>query len=135
MLPSSIFTSLRALIAGDALTCAAMGVGLLLASGPIGAATAIPTALLFYTGLSLVPISVFMAAVASRSVTPRIAAGLVIAGNALWVAVSLFLLLGGWIAPNALGLAFVIGQALVVAALAKLEFDAWQTSDLQRSAG
>lgn len=76
-----------------------------------------------------------MAAVASRSVTPRIAAGLVVAGNALWVAVSLFLLLGGWIAPNALGLAFVIGQALVVAALAKLEFDAWQTSDLQRSAG
>jgi hypothetical protein len=132
---SSVLTSLRRLIAVDALTCAAMGVGLLVTAGPVAAATEIPAALLFYAGLSLVPVAAFMAVVAAQPVTPPMAVGVVVAVNVLWVAASVLLLLGGWIAPNALGFAFVAGQALVVAVLVKLEFDGWRTSDPRPSVG
>ena len=125
-MPSFPVSSLRKLIAFDALTRAAMGCALLVAAGPISAVTAIPSGFLFYAGLTLVPIAVFMAAVASQPVPPPGPAAVVIVGNVLWVAASFLLLLSGWTAPNPLGVAVVTGQALVVAALAKLEFDAWR---------
>jgi hypothetical protein len=49
---------------------------------------------------------------------------LVVAGNGLWVVASLMLVLAGWIAPNPLGIAFIVAQALVVAVLAMLEHGA-----------
>lgn len=116
--------SLRTLLAVDALTCAAMGAALLLASAPIAALTDIPQALLFYAGVSLVPIAAFMAAAARRPVVARWALWSIVGGNVLWVAASALLLMGGLIAPNALGWLFVAGQATVVALLAKLELDA-----------
>jgi len=116
--------SLRTLVAVDALTCAAMGAVLLLASAPLAALTDIPQALLFYAGLSLLPIAAFMAVIARRPVVARWALWSIVGGNVLWVAASALLLAGGLIAPNALGWLFVGGQAAVVALLAKLELDA-----------
>jgi hypothetical protein len=112
--------SLRNLLLVDALTCGAMGVFLTLGAGPVGGLTQIPSSLLFYAGLSLFPVAIFMAAVASRPVHPA-AAWLIIAGNGLWVVGSFALLLGGWIAPNVLGAGFIVAQALVVVVLAMLE--------------
>lgn len=42
--------------------------------------------------------------------------------NALWILHSGLLLLSGWVAPNLLGYAFVIGQAVVVLVLIELEW-------------
>jgi len=92
---------------------------LALGSGPVGALTEIPSGLLFYAGLSLLPIAVLMALVAMWPVHP--ATWLVIVGNGLWVAGSLLLLLGVWFTPNTLGAGLIIGQALAVAVLAWLE--------------
>jgi hypothetical protein len=40
----------------------------------------------------------------------------------LWAAASGLLLASGWVAPTALGYAFVIGQAAVVALLGELQY-------------
>lgn len=116
--------SLRTLLAVDAATCAGMGAVLALASGPVGQVTEIPPALLFYAGLALFPIAAVMAAAAMREPVHPAAAWLVILGNAAWVAGSLAVLVTGWVAPNALGVAFILAQALVVALLAMLEHGA-----------
>lgn len=42
--------------------------------------------------------------------------------NVMWTVDSLVLVAGGWVQPTTLGTAFVIGQALAVAALAGAEF-------------
>ncbi|MCB1884363.1 MAG: hypothetical protein KDG89_10275 [Geminicoccaceae bacterium] len=112
---------LRGLLLVDALTCAVMGLLLAVAAGPIAALTAIPSALLFEAGLALFPIAAFIAWVATRAPIRSAGAWTVIAGNALWVAGSVLLLVAGWIAPNGLGVAFIALQALAVAALALLE--------------
>jgi hypothetical protein len=106
--------SLPTLLLVDASTCALMGVILLFGSGPIAALTAIPAALLFYAGLA------FMTLAATRRPVPPAAAWIVILGNVLWIALSL-LLLAGWIAPNSLGVVFILVQALAVAILTILE--------------
>jgi hypothetical protein len=112
--------TLRSLLLLDASTCAAMGALMTLGAGALAEQTAIPEAVLFYAGVALFPIAALMVMVATRWTTSS-AVWLVIAGNALWVAASLWLMLSGWIAPNALGYAFLAIQALAVATLAALE--------------
>lgn len=104
----------------DAATCAALGLLLVVASGPVGALTALPAPLLLYVGLALLPIAGFMLLAAPR---PALG-GLAVAGNVAWVIASVALLLSGWIAPNALGTVFVAGQAVAVAGLAWAEMAA-----------
>ena len=121
---NSKLSSLKPLLALDAATCAAMGVVLLLGSRPVAGMTEIPADLLFWAGASLIPIAAFMAISSRTTPVPVWAATLVVVGNLLWVVASIFLPAAGLIAPNALGWAFLVGQAGVVAILAKLELDA-----------
>jgi hypothetical protein len=114
-------TFLRNVLLVDAATCVASGVPMTLGSAPIAGLTAIPSHLLFYAGLSLFPIAAFMAVTATRPVISRLAVWVIIDGNVLWVAGSLWLMAGSSIAPNGLGHAFIGAQAFAVAALAALE--------------
>lgn len=116
--------SLKSLLMLDAATCAIMGAVLLLKSKPIAALTQVPAALLFLAGTSLMPIAAFMALSARAVPVPAWAVSIVVIGNVMWVAASILLPITGLIAPNPLGWAFLVGQAGVVAILAKLEFDA-----------
>jgi hypothetical protein len=93
-------------------------------SAPIAEVTQISAGLLFWAGASLIPIAAFMAISSRTTPVPGWAATLVVLGNLLWVAASIFLPTAGLIAPNPLGGAFLVGQAGVVAILVKLEFDA-----------
>lgn len=120
----SKLSSLKPLLALDAATCAAMGALLLPGSAPIAELTRIPTSLLFWAGASLIPIAAFMAISSRTTPVPGWVAALVVLGNLSWVAASIFLPAVGLIAPNPLGWTFLVGQAGVVAILAKLEFDA-----------
>ena len=113
-------TFLRRVLLVDAATCVATGALLSLDSGPLSPLLGLPAALLFYCGLSLFPSAALILWVATRRRISRPGAWVVIAGNALWVAASLFLLMVE--VPTALGYAFVIAQAVVVALLAELEY-------------
>lgn len=120
---SSLF-SLRNLLLADAATCTAMGLLLVLGSAPLARLTELPAALLDHAGIALLPIAAVMLLIAMRPALQPAGAWLIIAGNAAWVAASFGLLLSGWVAPNASGIAFVVVQALAVAGLAKLEHGA-----------
>ncbi|HDZ73906.1 MAG TPA: hypothetical protein ENH55_14335 [Aurantimonas coralicida] len=115
--------SIRSLLMIDAAACGLMGTLLMTASRPLQALTRIPVELLFYAGAILFPIAAFMA-IAAAFPQPQLAAvWTVILGNLAWIAASIILPFT-LISPNALGWAFLLGQAAVVAVLAKLERDA-----------
>lgn len=115
-------TFLRRVLLVDAATCVAMGSLLSLGSGALSPLLELPSLLLQYTGLSLLPIAAFMAWIATRTTLSRPGVWTVIAGNALWVAGSAVLLISGWVSPNLLGGTFVIAQAITVVLLAELEY-------------
>ena len=114
--------SLQTILALDAATCAAMGMLLVVASGPIAGLTAIPGLLLFLAGLLLLPIAVFMAVFARAATVPAWAVQVIVAGNVLWVLGSVILPITELITPNGLGWLFLLMQAAVVALLAGLEW-------------
>ena len=78
--------------------------------------------LLREAGLILLPYVAFVAYIGVRERPARAAVWAIIVCNALWTAASVLLLVGHWIAPTALGYAFVIGQALIVAVLGGLQY-------------
>ena len=111
---------LRRMLLVDTATCVVTGALLSLAAVPLSAWLGLAAPLLFWSGASLFPIAAFMLWVATRREISRPGAWLVIAGNAGWVAGSALVLFAT--APTALGYAFVIAQAVVVALLAELEY-------------
>ena len=112
--------SLKPLLLADAAVCTACGIVLAAGSGLIAAWTSLPEMLVFYAGLALLPIAVIILVVATRLTAPPFV-WLVIAGNALWALASILLLFTGWIAPNSLGSAFIVVQAVMVAGFAAAE--------------
>lgn len=124
MLKTTPNEQLRNLLLVDAGTCVAMGALLIAGSALLADLMALPTALLHYAGIVLIPIAAFMAVVALWVAHSRPAVWLIIAGNGLWVVGSALVLAGPWVAPNLLGYAFIGAQALVVALLMTLEHKA-----------
>ena len=121
-------TFLRRVLWLDAATCVATGALMEMGASPLASLLQLPAGLLFYAGLSLFPVAAFIAFVASRAVIPRVGVWLVIIGNAMWTLTSLALLTDQRITPNALGIAFIVIQAAVVAILAELEYTALKRS-------
>lgn len=113
---------LRLILLADAVATSATGVLMVGASGLLEQWLNIPAALLFYTGLTLLPYAAFVFYLASQEHVASAAVWAVIGCNAVWAIDSLLLLTTGWIAPTTLGYAFVIGQAVIVAAFCELQF-------------
>jgi hypothetical protein len=113
---------LRRVLLADAITSGAMGLLLALLAGPLARWFGLPAGLLREVGIFLLAFAAFVAVLGLRRAPPRLLFWLVIVGNALWALDSVLLLVSGWVAPTALGGTFVVAQALVVAALAELEY-------------
>lgn len=110
---------LRRVLLADAAACLVTGLLLALLAPPLALLFALPEALLLYAGLALVPIAAFIAWVGSRESPPRRLVRVIVAGNALWVAGSVLVPI--LFSPGALGVAFVLAQAALVALLAEAE--------------
>ncbi|WP_137864981.1 MULTISPECIES: hypothetical protein [unclassified Sphingomonas] len=111
---------LRAVLTIDAITCLGMGALLAAAAGPLAGLFDLPAVLLFEAGLLLFPSAAFMlwaARQADRLEWPVRAIALL---NLGWTAASFAVI--ALLAPNPLGAAFIVLQALAVAGLAALEF-------------
>ena len=113
-------TFLRRVLALDAASCAAMGLGMSLAAAPLAALFGLPAELVRTAGLLLLPLAAFIAWLASRPAPPPLLVWVVIVGNAAWTAESFALL--GQHDPTPLGAGFVALQALAVLGLAGLEY-------------
>jgi hypothetical protein len=121
---------LRRALQADAAFSGVSAVLLAGASTPLAALLSLPAALLFGSGLFLVGYVLLVGWMSSRDTLARPLVWTVIAGNAFWTVASIALVAGGPIAPNALGYAALILQAVVVGIFAELQF-----FGLRRSAG
>jgi hypothetical protein len=119
MIQSSSF--LRNALALDAAACAATGLLLVLAAGPLAAPLGFPAGFLRGAGAVLLSCAALLAWFAGRETLPRLAVHAVIAVNLLWVADSIAILVAGWFQPTGLGIAFVLAQAAAVAVITELE--------------
>jgi len=108
--------SLRGLLVVDAAMCLACGLLLTAAAGPLSGLFALPEVVLRGAGLVLLPWGVFVGWCASQPGRRAVLAVVVV--NAIWAADSLLLLVSGWVAPNGLGIGFVVIQAAAIALLA-----------------
>ncbi|MEX0955465.1 MAG: hypothetical protein WDZ83_09665 [Rhizobiaceae bacterium] len=112
---------LRTLLALDAATSGIAAVAMIAGAGLIAGFTNLPSGLLFWAGIVLVPWTAALAFFASREAMPRMALVDIVAVNALWVAASVGLLATGWISPNLFGVLFVLAQAAAVAVYALMQ--------------
>ena len=112
---------LRNLLLIDATT--SFGAGVVMAAGAsfLAPILALPSGLLFWAGLALVPFAAMLVVLARRSEVSRIALIDIAAINVLWVAASFGIMLGGFVQPNLLGALFITAQALAVALFAILQ--------------
>ena len=122
MTPSTLSPFLRRALLADAVVSFATGLLMFIGAAFLSNLLMLPEVLLRYAGLVLLPYGLFVAYVATRPNPARWTVWAVIIINAIWALDSIVLLLTGWVAPNALGDAFVIAQALVVAAFAEAQY-------------
>lgn len=118
----------------DAIISGATGLLMFGGAAVLGGILALPQPLLRYAGLSLLPFAAFVAYLAALDRPRRTAVWAVVAINALWALGSIGLLLGGSVTPNVLGYAFVVFQAVVVAAFGELQYFALRRAGLPRTA-
>jgi hypothetical protein len=122
MLSSQSSPLLRKVLLADAVISGVTGLLMLFGAGFLSGMLDLPEAFLRFAGLVLLPYVVFVAYVTFQQPISRTAAWVVIVFNDLWVAASIILLLGNWVKPNILGIAFVLIQALVVAGFSGIQF-------------
>lgn len=113
---------LRYALFADAIASGATGALLIAGAGFLDGLLGLPVALMREAGLLLVPYVAFVAFVGTRETIARPAVQTIIAINIVWTVCSIGLLLTDYVAPTALGTAFVIAQAAVVAVFAELQF-------------
>ncbi|TCZ66013.1 hypothetical protein [Roseicella aquatilis] len=119
IIPSDV---LRRVLWADAASCIGMGLMLAALAAPLSRWFGLPEPMLREVGLFLIAFAVPVAVLALSRASPRLLFWAVVIGNALWALDSLLLLVSGWVQPTALGGAFVVAQAVVVALLAELEY-------------
>lgn len=121
-MPVKITPFLRNVLLLDAFVSGAAAL-LMMAGGALLAPwLELPSDLLFWAGLALVPWVALLLTVARRAEVSRMVITDIVAINVLWVVASFGLLVSGAVSPNLLGIAFVAAQALAVALFAELQF-------------
>jgi hypothetical protein len=120
MINPSLF--LRRAILGDAIFSGASALLLTFGAGALAPLLNLPETLLLETGLFLIAYAALVGWLGTRQAMPKALVIIVIAGNAAWTLASIALLFSGAVTPNLLGEIFVAAQAVVVGALAELQY-------------
>lgn len=122
---SSIFASPRFLsrvMWVDAASCAATGALQVGLADALARLTGLPAGLLLGTGIFLLAYAALAAVMAMRATPPRTLIGLVAVGNLGWAAACAALLASGMFTVTALGMAWVVAQAVTVVLLAEAQW-------------
>ncbi|RSZ46072.1 MULTISPECIES: hypothetical protein [unclassified Variovorax] len=121
----SVFASPRFLpnvMWADAASCAATGALQVAFTDALARLTGLPAPLLMGTGVFLLAYAALAAFMASRSTPPRALIGLVVVGNFGWAVACVALLVSGMFPVTAVGVAWVLAQAVCVIVLAELQW-------------
>lgn len=117
--PSSFLR--RALIA-DAIFSGGAALGFTFGAGAFAALFNLPESFLREVGLFLIAYAAFVGWLGTRAAMMKPLVLLVIIGNAAWTLGSIALLFSGAVAPNALGMAMVVAQAITTGVFAELQY-------------
>ncbi|MGZ5875921.1 MAG: hypothetical protein ACXWKP_27920 [Bradyrhizobium sp.] len=120
MINPSLF--LRRAIQADAMFSGVSAVLLTFGAGAFAPLLNLPEALLREIGLFLIAYTALVGWLGTRRTMPKALVAIVIAGNAAWTLASIGLLLGNAVTPNLLGEVAIAAQAIVVGALAELQY-------------
>ena len=120
MIVPSIF--LRRALLADAIFSGLSALLLTSTAGELAPLLDLPAALLRETGLFLIGYAALVGWLAARLSMPKLLVAIVIAGNLAWTLASIGLLFSGAVTPNLAGEAAVAMQAIVVGALAELQY-------------
>jgi hypothetical protein len=113
---------IRRVLVADAVISGATGLLMLAGSGFLAGLLGVPAMLLQYAGASLLPFAAAVTWLARRKDVSDAGVWAVIVANALWAIDSIVLLFTGWVEPTALGYAFIVFQAVVVAVFAEVQY-------------
>lgn len=127
MIHSSLL--LQRALALDAIASGAMAALLTLAAGYLAPLLNLPGGVLRPLGLFMAAWAALVGYLATRETLSKALVRAVIVGNAVWTIDSLALLATSWIAPNTLGIAFIVMQALAVGLFAELQLMGLRRSD------
>ena len=120
MIHPSLF--LRRALQADAIFSGVSAVLLTLGAADLAPLLNLPEALLQETGLFLVAYAALVGWLGTRETMPKALVVIAIAGNAAWTVASIALLFSDAVTPNLLGEAAIAMQAIVVGALAELQY-------------
>ena len=105
----------------DAAVSGLTGLVMLALAGPLGDLLDLPAGLLRGAGAALLVLLVGLVWLGGQRTISRAALYAVAGINIIWAIDSVALLFGGWVEPNALGIAFILFQAVVVLLFAELQ--------------
>jgi hypothetical protein len=111
--------TIHRLLLADALISGVTGIAMVALAGPVEPWLNIPAPLMRAAGVALLPFAIMVFYFARHVTRSRV--WTVVALNIAWVAASVMILIEAVIEPTALGTAFVIFQAVIVALLAELQ--------------
>lgn len=110
---------IRRVLLADGAVSGAAGLVMIVGAGFLAPLTNLPSDLMLYAGVILLPWMMTLIALARMANVPRNGVRWVIAVNALWVAGSIAVLF--FTSPSLFGYAFVIAQAVAVGLFAELQ--------------
>lgn len=115
---------LRIVLAADAVSAGAMGLMLLFGPAVLLDLLGLPEVLTRAAGIALLPFAALAAWTATRTTPPRAAVWTIVALNVAWAVESVVTVSGGFVSPTSVGVAFVLAQAVLVAAFAAVQLAA-----------
>jgi hypothetical protein len=115
-------TFLRRALVADAIFSGVAALGFTFGAGPFAGLFNMPEVFLREVGLFLIAYAAFVGWLGTRQAVMKPMVLLVIVGNAAWTLASIALLFSGAVAPNLLGTAMVVAQAIATGVFAELQY-------------
>ncbi len=115
-------TFLRRALVADAIFSGVAAVGFTFGASPFAALFNLPQILLLEVGLFLIGYAALVGWLGTRQAVQKSLVMIPIVGNAAWTLASIALLLSGAVAPNGLGMAMVLAQAIATGVFAELQY-------------
>ena len=112
---------LRKVLLADAVVSGGAGLAMIGGADFTHGLLGLPSPLLFWAGVALVPFVTLLALIVRAGHAPAALIAGIIITNFAWVAGSLFVAFGPAFAPTLLGQSFVVAQAAIVAVFAELQ--------------
>ncbi|WP_110517659.1 hypothetical protein [Herpetosiphon llansteffanensis] len=112
---------LRYAIRFDGVSAGTLMLGLLGLNQPLAQVFGLPSSFLWYVGLGLIPWVTWLVWLSFRPTISRAAAWFVVVVNGLWLAESIWLIVGPTFEPTVWGYGFLIAQAILVALITETE--------------